>query len=226
MATGSTATRDLCVFCGREVAKSISRRRVGGTSSKLVLPVFVELHEKVFPGKTFLPDFSENSRLFWCRPCFAKLEKLLKLRKDTQEVENQIIGNIQSVGTLFVHNPTPLTPKKRGVSSPHTSGPSPKRRRHFDTPERQVLSRTVVTGSPSVSVSLCFLLCMFSFNRSCLPQLLQVLLKRKKGSSRIYALSRSLKRLGKSVGMSKRLNCPASHEGQAHMLKGCRNHGY
>ena len=63
MATGSTATRDLCVCCGKEVDKSISRRRVGGTSSKLVLPVFVELHEKVFPGKTFLPDFSENSRL-------------------------------------------------------------------------------------------------------------------------------------------------------------------
>ena len=156
MATGSTP-RDLCVCCGNAVVRSNSRRRVAGTSSKLVLPVFVELYEKVFPGKSFLPpDFSENSRLFWCRPCFAKLEKLLKLRKDAQELENQISSSVQSVGTLFMQNPISsitLTPKKRGLSSPHNS----KRRRHYDTPERQVLSRTVVTGSPSVSVRLHFL---------------------------------------------------------------------
>ena len=161
MATGSTPC-ELCVCCGRVVPRSDSRRKVGGKSSKLVLPVFVELYERVFPGKTFLPpDFGENSRLFWCRPCFAKLEKLLKLRNDTQEVVNQITSTLQSQtgGTLFIQYPAqnsilPLTPKKRDLSPPLHSGPSPKRRRHYDTPERQILSRTVVTGSPSVSVRL------------------------------------------------------------------------
>lgn len=166
MATGCTP-RDICVCCGKAVPRSDSRRKVGGKSSELVLPVFVELYEKVFPGKTFLPpDFGENSRLFWCRPCFAKLEKLLKLRNDTQGLVNQITSNLHSVGTLFMQNPTqssvlPLTPKKRDLSSPHPSGPSPKRRRHHDTPERRVLSRTVVTGSPSVSVGLLFLCAFF-----------------------------------------------------------------
>ena len=54
MATGCTP-RDLCVCCGKAVPRSDSRRKVGGKSSELVLPVFVELYEKVFPGKTFLP---------------------------------------------------------------------------------------------------------------------------------------------------------------------------
>ena len=150
-----------CVCCGKPVLKSEARRRVGTPSSKRLVPVFLDFFQRVFPGSTFLPkDFSESSRLFWCKGCFAKLERVKKVREDISKLEDEIEGHIKSVGAQFVVT-AELTdasvsastpPRKRQLPS-NQGEPSPKRRRCYGTPEQRILSRTVVTGTPSVSVS-------------------------------------------------------------------------
>ena len=105
------------------------------------------------------PDLSEKTKLFWCVPCFSKLERVKKMKADLQKLENEIKGNILRVnGTVLLNVPVTVTnittPTKRGPSSAHDLGqPSPKRRRQYSSPKRQILARTVVTGTPSVSVS-------------------------------------------------------------------------
>lgn len=157
MAASKRCTDCVCVCCGTIVPRSDTRRRLGGASSKLILPVFVDYFARVHPGATPLPpNFSEKSNLFWCRPCFSKLERVLKLKKDAQKVEEEILENIRCVGSQFLHKPAAATvqttPKKRGPPPIREGEPSPKRRRPCGSTERRVLSRTVVTGTPSVSV--------------------------------------------------------------------------
>lgn len=152
-----------CICCGRPVVRSDARRRVGGPSFKRLVPVFLEFFRTVFPGCTFLPrDFCADSKLFWCKGCFSKLEKVLKVREDTKKLEEEIVGHIKSVGSQFITNrttdvsvsPAPSTPRrKRQLSALREHGLSPKRRRRIGTPEQTVLSRTVVTDTPYVSVS-------------------------------------------------------------------------
>ena len=149
-------TDSMCVCCGTVVPRSDSRRRLGGASSKTILPLFVDYFARVHPGATPLPpNFSEKSKLFLCRPCFSKLERVLQLKNDAQKLENEILEKIKCVGSQFVHKPATAvqtTPKKRDPSSPPEVEPSPKIRRPCGSTERHVLSRTVVTGTPSVSV--------------------------------------------------------------------------
>ena len=118
MASLKDSTECMCVCCGTVVPKSDSRRRLGGASSKPILPMFVDYFARVHPGTTPIPpNFSEKSKLFWCRPCFSKLEKVLKLKKDAQNLENEILEKIRCVGSQFVHKPAATiqtTPKKRG----------------------------------------------------------------------------------------------------------------
>ena len=162
---GESASSELkCICCGRPVVRSDARRRVGGPSSKRLVPVFLQFFRNVFPGCTFLPrDFCADSRLFWCKGCFSKLEKVLKVREDTKKLEEEIVGHIQAVGAQFITDrstnvsvsPALSTPRrKRQMSALSEHGPSPKRRRRIGTPEQNVLSRTVVTDTPNVSVSL------------------------------------------------------------------------
>ena len=161
---GESVSSELkCICCGKHVVRSNARRRVGGPSSKRLVPVFLEFFRTVFPGCTFLPrDFCADSRLFWCKGCFSKLERVLKVREDGKKLENEIVGHIKSVGAQFITerttdvavSPAPSTPRrKRQLSSLREDDPSPKRWRRIGTPEQRVLSRTVVTGTPCVSVS-------------------------------------------------------------------------
>ena len=152
-----------CICCGRPVVRSDARRRVGGPSSKRLVPVFLQFFRTVFPGCTFLPrDFCADSILFWCKGCFSKLERVLKVREDGRKLEEEIVGHIKSVGAQFITerttdvevSPVPGTPRrKRQLSALREHGPSPKRRRRIGTPEQRVLSRTIVTDTPYVSVS-------------------------------------------------------------------------
>ena len=162
---GESVTSELkCICCGKPVVRSDGRRRVGGLSSKRLIPVFLEFFRTVFPGCTFLPrDFCADSKLFWCKGCFSKLERVLKVREDGKKLTDEIVGHIKSVGAQFITerttdvaavSPAPSTPRrKRQLSSLREDGPSPKRRRRIGTPEQRVLSRTVVTDTPCVSVS-------------------------------------------------------------------------
>ena len=86
-----------CICCGRPVVRSDARRRVGGPSSKRLIPIFLEFFRTVFHGCTFLPrDFCADSRLFWCKGCFSKLEKVLKVREDGKKLEEEIVEHIKS----------------------------------------------------------------------------------------------------------------------------------
>ena len=141
--------------------RSDARRRVGGPSSKRLIPIFLEFFRTVFPGCTFLPrDFCADSRLFWCKGCFSKLEKVLKVREDGKKLEEEIVEHIKSVGAQFITeqttvSPVPSTPRrKRQLSALREGEPSPKRRRRIGTPEQWVLSQTVVQGTPVVSVNI------------------------------------------------------------------------
>ena len=136
-----------CICCGKPVVRSDARRRVGGPSSKRLVPVFLEFFRTVFPGCTFLPrDLCADSRLFWCKGCFSKLERVLKVREDGKKLEDEIVGHIKSVGAQFITERTTVSPapsRKRQLSSLREDGPSPKRRRRIGTPEQRVLSRTL-----------------------------------------------------------------------------------
>ena len=137
-----------CICYGKSVVRSDARRRVGGPSSKRLIPVFLDFFQTVFPGSTFLPKgFNENSKVFWCKGCFAKLEKVLKLREDTKKLNEEIVGYIKSVGAQFITEArpasteatvSPSTPRrKRQLSAVNVGAPSPKRRRCYEHPNNR-----------------------------------------------------------------------------------------
>ena len=153
-----------CICCGKLVLKSESRRKVGGPSSKIALSAYLDLCRVVVPGLSIVPpDLSEKTKLFWCVLCFSKLERVKKVIADLQKLENELKGNILCVNSTLLNVPVTsqrstvtniTTPTRRGPSSAHDlAQPSPKRRRQYSSPKRQILARTVVTGTPSVSVS-------------------------------------------------------------------------
>ena len=151
-----------CICCEKLVLKAESRRRVGGPSSRTALSVYLDLCGIVLPGVSVVPP--DLSKLFWCIPCWSKLERVFKMKADLKKLENEIKGNILRVNSAQLNVPVNTsqclavtnitTPTRSGPSSAFDLGqPSPKRRRQYSSPKRQILARTVVTGTPSVSVS-------------------------------------------------------------------------
>ena len=87
---------------------------------------------------------------------------MLKSREDTKKLDEEIVGYINPVGAQFITEATPSTEatvspstphRKRQLSAENVGAPFPKRRRCYGTPKQRILSRTVVTGTPSASVS-------------------------------------------------------------------------
>ena len=85
-----------CICCGIAVEKSDSRRKVLGFSSTSLLVSFKDYVQKALSQIDYLT--SDRSKLYWCLKCFAKLEKVTKLRKEVKRPDDEILRNISSFG--------------------------------------------------------------------------------------------------------------------------------
>ena len=81
-----------CICCGISVERGDSRRKV---CEPFLLP-FEDFVQQALPRMNYLP--TDHSKLFWCRKCFARLEKVTKLRKEVKRLDNEIVNDISSFG--------------------------------------------------------------------------------------------------------------------------------
>ena len=152
-----------CICCGIAVEKSNSRTKVFGPLSTSLLVPFEDHAQKALPQIDYLP--SDRSKLYWCLKCFAKLEKVTKLRKEVKRLDDEILRNISSFGEklglrrqveedvehVAALTPTRSYPIRRRLVELMESHPQQKRMK-LDTPEHETLSKIIVTTTPNISV--------------------------------------------------------------------------
>ena len=73
------------------------RRNLDSASSEHVASELKQLVERFLPVTAI--STSDNS--YACRPCFKRIEKLLKLRKATEDIEKEVIVNLMHAAHLY-----------------------------------------------------------------------------------------------------------------------------
>ena len=159
----STGGIFVCRACSAPVRKPNDRRNLDSASSENVASELKQLVERFLPGTAI--STSDNS--YACRPCFKRIEKLLKLRKATEDIEKEVIVNLMHAAHLYEaphrkeeeeggSSSTPRISRRRLSEDLAESTPRSKRRRirkSLDTPTRQAVDRLQPCGeSPLVAV--------------------------------------------------------------------------
>ena len=93
----STGCIFVCRACSAPVRKPNDRRNLDSASSEHVASELKQLVERFLPGTAI--STSDNS--YACRPCFKRIEKLLKLRKATEDIEKEVIVNLMHAAHLY-----------------------------------------------------------------------------------------------------------------------------
>ena len=93
----STGGIFVCRTCSAPVRKPNDRRNLDSASSEHVASELKQLVERFLPGTAI--STSDNS--YACRPCFKRIEKLLKLRMATEDIEKEVIVNLMHAAHLY-----------------------------------------------------------------------------------------------------------------------------
>ena len=153
----------MCVACAQSLPNSRDRRRLQNETDRQTLG---EVISRVYPGavSVFLPP---RGLTIVCRGCFARLEKLQKLRAEARSLDAALESGVRRYGELVgvagsstheastARSPsaTPGRVRKRPCPSP-VSRPQAKRRL-METPSRRFMMQTQACDSPAVAVSFC-----------------------------------------------------------------------
>lgn len=158
-----------CVCCGLAVPSAEGRRNLGSPSANQVTVTLRQLVSDKYSTTVaiqLLPsdiNIISESKVFACKVCFRRIEKLIKLKSDTEQLLQELSQKLKEAfkaNNISMDNPEEnrasgpsvgRTPTKRLLRDVEES--TPKRRRRPDAAEQQALSQTAVTGSPAVSVS-------------------------------------------------------------------------
>ena len=165
----STSCR--CSVCLDEVPDSRSRRRLHSDSTIHVLPILRSLGDAT--------GYNDRDGVI-CRPCLRDAEKILRLRRELEQLECKMKANLKrptEQSESGGHGSTASTTPTGSPSQPHHGGrkrlqserqksqsplqPSPKRRL-IATPTRTFMQQTHVAKSPAVAVS-CYCCCTLVF---------------------------------------------------------------
>ncbi len=165
-----------CVCCGLAVPSANGRRNLGSPYNQVtvILRQLVSDKYSTTVAIQLLPShITSESKVFACKVCFRRIEKLIRLKSDTEQLLQELSQKLEEAfkaNNISTDNEEENSARDNGEEN-SASGPSvgltptkrllqdvqestPKRRRRPDAAEQQALSQTVVTGSPAVSVSL------------------------------------------------------------------------
>ena len=135
----------LCCVCGKHLGDHRQRRKLHSDATKHVLPTLVHTLSVHVAGIDGAGTVSEDAILqllphessYICKtPCFSSLEKLIKLRQETRNVEELVLSKLSQCGTYhqlisatrspIVSEAVPETSARVG-SPPRISAPAAKR---------------------------------------------------------------------------------------------------
>ena len=153
-----------CLLCNKQTDKK-QRRLLQTQQSRHILPVFDRLVRQVFDCEAvaaLLTSTAENA--FLCRrPCFAMLERILKLSADLKKEENVVCQQLKQAGEVRgmqlsdspvqpSDNWVQVTPSRKRTATEETRGsPVKKRRVSFgrSTPVRRAIQSIVIPPGAS-----------------------------------------------------------------------------
>ena len=95
MSTGSIQLR--CTACSAPVPRPGDRRNLTSASSEHVASELRQLVGRFLPAMAIYA--SDDS--YTCRPCFSRIEKILKLQKTTEDIEQEVMVNLKHAAYLY-----------------------------------------------------------------------------------------------------------------------------
>ena len=150
---------DTCLLCAERFDRRVL---LHSAANRHALPVLSELVEEMF-GSSFV-DTVLPAGISVCRPCFRRVEKMTKLKKDLLREGQVLRRQLQRAGEIhglsLCSSPSVCSPRRKHTAHEAAlSSPSPKRsmwRFVSSTPVKRALNTLVVPESqtsPAVAVS-------------------------------------------------------------------------
>ena len=148
-----------CSLCAASLGKTDERRRVFSDSSRPVLPLLTDIVTKIY-GRDVLRDVcTADGKL--CRPCYRRLERIMKLKKELQEKEEELAQQVIRLGevnSVRVTEPgesvatAELTPQKRPASTVEAEDSPATKRRAMSFQKSTPVRSTLRLMQPGASV--------------------------------------------------------------------------
>ena len=95
MSTGGIQLR--CTACSAPVPRPGDRRNLASASSEHVVSELRQLVGRFLPATAI---YASNDS-YTCRPYFSRIEKILKLRKTTEDIEQEVMVNLKHAAYLY-----------------------------------------------------------------------------------------------------------------------------
>lgn len=159
-----------CRSCACLVPNCDGRRRLGAEKTKHIIPIIKETIFSVCPSgvDTIIPHGTgAKSDAFVCKDCFGRIERLIKLRKTTATIQEELIKSAKQVVSYFglplLEASSPITehchemslqrtPVRKRAANSISNSPEKRRRLCYNTPEHVAMTQPIAASTPVVSV--------------------------------------------------------------------------
>ena len=150
MATGCSNLSVCCLLCGATLSNSKLRRNVFTEEATEIKDALVEFLERNH-GTDLVKRYLNSSKVVCKSKCFSLLSKIVKLRKDIDQLDKSLESTASGVMMQYASS------LSEDVLSLGTSEASPRpmkrlRREMPSTPARNILEAPVAGNSPAVAV--------------------------------------------------------------------------
>ena len=85
-----------CVLCCSVLSGRVSKRQLTSEASQHVVPVVRSMLLRTAQLQQSAIAVEVTNSSMCCRPCFRKMEKVLRLRKEVEKLESEVVATLMS----------------------------------------------------------------------------------------------------------------------------------